>query len=85
MKGSRERGSFKILPTNGARVYKPISLDRRQIGLIMEEGQIVYHGNEKERVVTFGNQEYVLYCYCNTTLQVGERYTLTLQICLRIC
>ena len=39
------------MPTDGARACKPISLDRRQLFLAMEEGQIVDHGNMKERIV----------------------------------
>ena len=33
-------------------------LDRRKLALDREEGQIVDHGNRKEWVITFGNQEY---------------------------
>ena len=51
---------LKILPTDGARACRPIGLDRRQLGMEREEGEIVDHGNMKERLVTFGNQEYVL-------------------------
>ena len=54
-----ERGSFNIFPTDGARACKPISLDRRKLGLVREEGQIVDHDNMKERLVTFGDPEYV--------------------------
>ena len=47
--------SSKILPTDGARAWRPIGLDRRQIGLVREEGQIVEYENMEERVVTFKN------------------------------
>ena len=33
-----ERGSLKILPTDGARDGRPIRLDRRQLSLLREEG-----------------------------------------------
>ena len=59
LKTSRDRGSFKILPTDGARACKPNCLDKRQLGLVREEGEMVDHGNMKERVVTFGNQDYL--------------------------
>ena len=39
----------------------PISLDRRQLGMLREEVKTMYHGNIKERVVTFRKQDYVLY------------------------
>ena len=42
-----------MLPTDGARAYKTISLDRRQLGLVVEEGQFVDHGNMTERIVNF--------------------------------
>ena len=48
---SRTRGNLKILPTDGATACRLIPLDRRQLGLVREEGQIVNHGNMK-------NQEY---------------------------
>ena len=47
------------MPTDGAIACRPIGLDRIQLGLVREEGKIVNHGNMKEKVVTFGNQEYV--------------------------
>ena len=50
MKATRERGYFEILPLDGVRSYRPISLARRQI---------VDSINMKERSVTFGNQVYV--------------------------
>ena len=50
LKANRERGIFKILPTDVTRACKHISLDKRQLGLVREEGQIVDHGNMKERV-----------------------------------
>ena len=50
LKASRERGSYMILPTDGARACRPIGLDRRQLGL--EDGHIVDHGDMKERTVT---------------------------------
>ena len=59
LKASRVRGSFKIPPTDGSRVCRPIGLKRRQLDLVREEGEIVDHGNVKERVVTFEKQEYV--------------------------
>ena len=51
-----ERGTFKIMPIDGARACRPIGLDRRQVDLVREGGQIVDHGNMKEWVVIFGNQ-----------------------------
>ena len=63
LKARRGRGIFKILLTDGAIACKPIDLDRSQLGLVREEGQILYHGNMKERVVTFGNQELVKSAY----------------------
>ena len=41
------------MPTDGARACRPNGLDRRQISLDREEGQIVDHGNIEKRVVTF--------------------------------
>ena len=45
-----------ILPTDGARACRQIGLDKRQLGLVMEERQIVDHGYIKERVTK--KQEY---------------------------
>ena len=59
MKANRKRGSFKNLPTDGVRAFRPIALVRRQVRLVREDGQIVDHGNMKERLVTYGNQDYV--------------------------
>ena len=59
LNASRKRGSFRIFPTDGARAFRPIRLDRRQLFLVREGGQIVEHINKKKRVVTFGNQKYV--------------------------
>ena len=56
LEASRERGSFKILPIDGDQAYRPIDLDRRQLGLAGEEGQIVNHGNMRKSVVTFEKQ-----------------------------
>ena len=47
----------RLCNTNGARACKPISM--RKLGLVREEGQTVDLENIEERVVTFGNQEYV--------------------------
>ena len=44
LKAIREKAIFQILPTDGARVCWKIGLDRRQLGLEMEEVQIVDHG-----------------------------------------
>ena len=52
--------SFKILPSDGARACKPISLYMRHLGLVGKDWQITDHSNMKERVVTFGHQDYVL-------------------------
>ena len=43
LKAIRERGSFKILLTYGARVCRQIGLNRRQLGLDREEGQLIDH------------------------------------------
>ena len=43
MKGIRERGKFSIPNASGARSCRPIGLDRTQLGLEREEGQIVDH------------------------------------------
>ena len=59
LKASGERGYIKNLPQDGRRAFRPISLDRRQLGLVREEGQIVDHGNMNERLVIDGNKEYV--------------------------
>ena len=50
LKASRERVDFKILPIDGAKVCKPIGLDRRQLGLVREEGQFVDIGNMRKKV-----------------------------------
>ena len=47
-----------ILPRDGDRACRLISLDWRQLSLVREEGQIVEHRNMNKRAVTFGNQEY---------------------------
>ena len=73
---SRERGSFQILPTDGAGACKPISLDRRHLDLVRDEWEMVDHGNMRETVVTFGNQEYVPKWYCK--LQVGKHMVMLL-------
>ena len=39
-----------ILLTDGVRACRLISLDRRQLSLLREEGQDVDNGNMKERV-----------------------------------
>ena len=72
MKASRERGIFKIMPRDGAKACKTISLDRRHLGLVMEEGPFVDHGNMKERIVSFENQKYVYEWYSNAKLEVGK-------------
>ena len=59
LNASRKRGSFNILPTDGARAYRPICLDRRQLVLVREEEQIVDHINRKKMVDAFGKQKYV--------------------------
>ena len=41
------------------REYRPIGLDMKQLGLVREEGENVDHETVKERVVTFGKQDYV--------------------------
>ena len=48
-----------ILHIDGARECRPIGLDRRQLDLVREGGQIVDHRDMKEWVVTFENQKYV--------------------------
>ena len=53
---NRESGSFKILPVDGAQVWRPIGLDRRQLGPAREVGQIVNHENRRNGIVTFGKQ-----------------------------
>ena len=52
LKASRERRSLKILPRDGPRAPRPIGLERRKLGLVREEGQIMDHRNIKEKVVT---------------------------------
>ena len=59
LKASSERGSFNILLKDGFRVCRPIGMQRRQLGLVREEDQIVDHGYMKERIITLGNQVYV--------------------------
>ena len=46
LKASREIAKFTILPTDtdGARACWQLGLDRRQLVLVKEEGQIVDHG-----------------------------------------
>ena len=53
LKTSSEGTKFKILPTDGARACWQICLDRRQLGLVNEEGQIVDHGKIKKRGYSF--------------------------------
>ena len=48
MKECSERGYFKILPIDGTRVCRPISLKRRQLGLVRNEGQVEDHENINE-------------------------------------
>ena len=40
----REREKFKIFPTDVARLCYQIGLDRRKLGFVKEEGEIVDHG-----------------------------------------
>ena len=56
MIASKERDYFKILPLDGARLCKPIDLDRRQLCKVTEEGQMVDHESMKERVLILGNK-----------------------------
>ena len=53
LKASRERVDFKILPIDGAKVCKPIGLDRRQLGLVREEGQFVDIGNMRKKGIFY--------------------------------
>ena len=53
VKASRERGSSKIIPIDGAQAFRPIGLDRIHLRLAREEGQIVDYGNVRKMVVTF--------------------------------
>ena len=41
LKASREKAEFKIMPTYGARACCQIGLNRRQLGLVGEEMQIM--------------------------------------------
>ena len=67
----------KFYPTDGDGACKLISLDRKQLFLVMEEGQIVDHGNIKERVANLKkimnisinglpiqSNKYVKYIFC---------------------
>ena len=45
-----ERGKFKIIPPDGTRVCRPISLDKRQLGRVTEEGKIMDYKNMKYEV-----------------------------------
>ena len=54
-----ESDIFKILPTDGAKACRPMDLDRRQLGLVREGGEIGDKGNMKYRVVVFRKEEYV--------------------------
>jgi hypothetical protein len=46
-----------VLSRDDDRAWKPIFL---KLGLVRKEGHIVDQGNMNERVVTFGNQKYIL-------------------------
>ena len=56
MIASKERDYFKILPLDGARLCKPIDLDRRRLCKVTEDGQIVDHERMKERVLILVNE-----------------------------
>ena len=47
MKESRGRAKFKMLPTDGARAGLQFGLNMRQLGMVMEESQIVDDEEEK--------------------------------------
>ena len=83
LKASMERGSFKILTTNGARACRPLGLDGKQLCRVRKVRQIVDHGNIREGVSNFGKQEYVKEMSCNAKLQAGK--TCTLYLTHRIC
>ena len=55
LKYIRQRAKFKILPTYGASACCHIGLDRRQLGLVGEKGQIAKHTKTKKMVVPSGN------------------------------
>ena len=56
---SRKRANFKIVPIDGAQAFKPIGLDRKQLGLEREEGKIVDHRNLMKREATLAKLKYV--------------------------
>ena len=48
------------MPTDGAKAFRPICLDRKQLGLVSEKGPIMDRQKIKEKkVVGLGNKEYV--------------------------
>ena len=60
LKASRETRSCNTPPTDGARACRLIGLDRKPLGVVREEGQLFYHGNIKDMVVTFGKKRMCL-------------------------
>ena len=55
----QERDCLNILLIDGAKVCR-LDLDRRQLGLVREEGQIEDHRHMNVKGVAIGNQQYVL-------------------------
>ena len=62
----RKGGQCWVLPLYRRKACRLISLQRRQLGLLREEGKIVDNGNLKKMLVTQKKQEYVQYQSFNT-------------------
>ena len=45
-----------ILPIDGAQACRPISINRKKLEVVREEGKIVNHGNIRKWMVLFGKQ-----------------------------
>ena len=59
-KCTRKSASFQIMPIDGAQAFRPIGLDRTQLGLAWEKGNIVNFQNTRKRVPTFEKTEMCL-------------------------
>ena len=53
---SMKRGECKIKLLDSEEAFRPICLEKRQIGLVKEEMQIVDHGNMEERFIIFNTK-----------------------------
>ena len=76
LKTSRERGTFKMLPIDGARSCRPIGLDMILLSEGRGEGRIEDHGNKKGQ--SLWKPRIWIILVWTTKLEVGKTYSLYL-------